>query len=163
MQSQQREGMEYEFDVVGDMNGATLVVTKSRISKLNEAVIKRPGPENIVPILREWLTDGAPLPSAPDIPPANRSAAQATLAAVCTQSVELARKLIALHTAEGADAADSMNGNIERARECYGDKTQPIMALQSMAVAMKEHNSRAIDLLSREQEAAPSDALDEPA
>jgi hypothetical protein len=59
----QRDGMEYEFDLVGDLDEATLVVTKSRCPALSKAVIPEPG-EQLAKTLRDWLTDGvAPQPS----------------------------------------------------------------------------------------------------
>ncbi len=176
LQSQQREGMEYEFDLVGDMNGAQLVVTKSRISKLSDAVIKRPGADNIVPILRAWLTDGAAIPdlpknptpttttttgSKPSAPLGERGKALAALAEVCTQSVELAHKLAALKTAEGADAADGLDENIKRAREVYGDKAQTVAALDRVTESMKGHNLQAADFLNRADEARGQAAADE--
>jgi hypothetical protein len=58
----QRDGMEYEFDVFGDMDhDNTLVITKSRCPKLTKAVIKEPG-EDFAKTLKAWLTDGAPMP-----------------------------------------------------------------------------------------------------
>lgn len=64
----QRDGLEYEFDLVGDMNIANeLVVTKSRCPALTGGVFLRPG-EDVAAILRAWLTDGAPLPE-PKAPP----------------------------------------------------------------------------------------------
>lgn len=51
----QREGLEYEFDVVGEMDlDNNLVVTKSRCSALNRAVIKEPG-EALGQTLADWL------------------------------------------------------------------------------------------------------------
>jgi DNA polymerase III delta prime subunit len=55
----QRDGLEYEFDVVADMDGAEAVVTKTRCSALAKAVIQEPG-EALGKQLRDWLTDGAP-------------------------------------------------------------------------------------------------------
>jgi hypothetical protein len=44
MQPIQKEGLEYEFDIVGDMDRQhTLVVTKSRFSALDEAMVEKPG------------------------------------------------------------------------------------------------------------------------
>jgi hypothetical protein len=70
----QRDGVEYEFDVVGDLDNAEMVVSKTRCSVLAGAVIKQPG-EDLGRTLKAWLTDGAPVeetpPSAPmaDPPP----------------------------------------------------------------------------------------------
>lgn len=50
----QREGVEYEFDIVGDMNlDNEMVITKTRASFLNKAIIKKPGKELGLKIL-EW-------------------------------------------------------------------------------------------------------------
>jgi hypothetical protein len=55
----QREGLEYEFDVVGDMDlDNTLAVTKSRCSALNRAVIREPG-EALGQTLADWLAGPA--------------------------------------------------------------------------------------------------------
>lgn len=54
----QREGIEYEFDIVGDMdNENTLVVSKSRCRPLSGAVISKPDEEFGRTILA-WLTEG---------------------------------------------------------------------------------------------------------
>jgi hypothetical protein len=50
-----RDGVEYEFDVCGDLDQEnTLVITKSRCSKLAGQVIQKPGSE-MAAILSEWL------------------------------------------------------------------------------------------------------------
>lgn|GEM_PF-6755579 len=57
----QREGMEYEFDVVAEMDMQnTLMITKTRIPKLTGKVIHYPGAA-LGETLKAWLTDGAPL------------------------------------------------------------------------------------------------------
>ncbi len=53
----QRDSVEYEFDVVGDLDEATLVITKTRCRALHEGVFKRPDAE-LGKTLRGWLTDG---------------------------------------------------------------------------------------------------------
>ena len=54
----QRDGMEYEFDVVADMNlDNQLIVTKTRCSVLNGAVVPKPGAE-LAKTLNDWLSDG---------------------------------------------------------------------------------------------------------
>lgn len=58
----QREGVEYEFDIFGEMDQEhTMVVTKSRCPALSDAVLHKPG-EDLAATLREWLTDGEPDP-----------------------------------------------------------------------------------------------------
>jgi energy-coupling factor transporter ATP-binding protein EcfA2 len=59
----QREGMEYEFDVVADMDlDHNLIVSKSRCSALADAVVSRPDAA-IAETLRAWLSDGADMPA----------------------------------------------------------------------------------------------------
>jgi DNA polymerase III delta prime subunit len=57
----QRDGLEYEFDVIGDMdNDNRLVVSKTRCSALSGAVIEKPGAE-LAATLAGWLKgDGTP-------------------------------------------------------------------------------------------------------
>lgn len=56
----QRDGLEYEFDVVGTMDrDNNLVVDKTRCPALNGAVIYQPG-EEMAKVLLNWLSDGAP-------------------------------------------------------------------------------------------------------
>jgi hypothetical protein len=63
----QRDGLEYEFDVVGELNADhDLVITKSRCSVLADAVINRPGPE-LAKTLRTWLDGTLPEPAATKI------------------------------------------------------------------------------------------------
>lgn len=63
---EQRDGIEYEFDVVGDMDlENNLVVSKTRCSALAGAVINRPD-EKFAATILEWLDDGAQLPTVSD-------------------------------------------------------------------------------------------------
>ena len=63
MKPEQRDGIEYEFDVVGDMDhDNTLTVVKSRIHTLAKAVIPMPG-EEFAHQIRDWLSDGAKVPT----------------------------------------------------------------------------------------------------
>ena len=56
---EQRDGIEYEFDIVGDLDlENTLIVAKSRCRALAKAVIREPDEEFGQRILA-WLTDGA--------------------------------------------------------------------------------------------------------
>jgi len=66
----QRDGLEYEFDVVADMDlDNNLIVSKSRCEALSGAVIPKPG-EEVADILKAWLTDGVPVQDAPQPQPA---------------------------------------------------------------------------------------------
>lgn len=55
-----RDGIDYEFDVVGDIDlEHNLIVSKSRAGNRLDAMYRRPGPEFGEAVLA-WLTDGAP-------------------------------------------------------------------------------------------------------
>lgn len=59
----QRDGVDYEFDVVGDMDEEnTLTITKSRCFELSGQVIRKPDTD-LAKVLYEWLQDGEPLVS----------------------------------------------------------------------------------------------------
>ncbi|MER7078162.1 MULTISPECIES: ATP-binding protein [Bacteria] len=66
MKPEQREGIEYEFDVVGELDyDNTLTVSKSRIPILSRAVVPEPGAE-LAATIRDWLADGDAAPGALD-------------------------------------------------------------------------------------------------
>jgi len=61
----QRDGVEYELDVVGDLDDEnTLTISKSRCSALAGAVIRRPD-EHLAKTLLGWLDDGEDAPPPP--------------------------------------------------------------------------------------------------
>lgn len=63
LKPEQRDGIEYEMDVVGDLDhDNTLTVVKSRIHTLAKAVIPMPGEELALQI-RDWLSDGDKIPT----------------------------------------------------------------------------------------------------
>jgi hypothetical protein len=58
----QRDGLEYEFDVVGDMDiENNYIISKTRCSELHQAVINKPGKQFALTLIN-WL-DGAPAPA----------------------------------------------------------------------------------------------------
>ena len=66
LKPEQREGIEYEFDIVGDMDlQNALTVSKSRCPALSGRVIQRPDSSLGEEILA-WLSDGKPAMSATD-------------------------------------------------------------------------------------------------
>lgn len=78
MQPVQRDGMEYEFTIVGDMDDAnTWSITKDRTSRLAGHVWRKPGAD-VAKVLNEWLA-GAQAPDAaaasPSTPPTNGNGA----------------------------------------------------------------------------------------
>ncbi len=71
----QRDGFEYEFDVMLDMDiENTGVVTKTRCSALAGRVINKPG-SDVATVLKEWLS-GAPMPEAVNEPASASEPAQ---------------------------------------------------------------------------------------
>lgn len=67
LKPEQREGVEYEFDLVGDLDHEnTLTVTKSRIPNLTRAVIREPDAD-LGKTIRSWLEDGESVPDAREI------------------------------------------------------------------------------------------------
>lgn len=59
----QRDGMEYEFDVVADMDlDHNMIISKSRCSALADEVFARPTAA-VADTLRAWLSDGADAPA----------------------------------------------------------------------------------------------------
>jgi hypothetical protein len=62
LKPEQREGMEYEFDVVGELDlSNTLTISKTRVPSLHGAVIDKPGAD-LARTIRDWLADGADRP-----------------------------------------------------------------------------------------------------
>lgn len=59
-----KDGLEYEFDVVANMDDALLTVSKSRCSALAEASVKKPG-KPFADALLAWLDDGEDAPRKP--------------------------------------------------------------------------------------------------
>jgi hypothetical protein len=58
LQPVQRDGLEYEFDVIGDLTDQNaMLVSKSRCSALQGQMYTKPGPE-VADILRLWLNTG---------------------------------------------------------------------------------------------------------
>jgi KaiC/GvpD/RAD55 family RecA-like ATPase len=56
----QRDGMDFEFDIVGDMDADNnLVITKTRCRPLTGKTFNKPG-KPLADTIKAWLTDGAP-------------------------------------------------------------------------------------------------------
>jgi len=67
LQPIQREGLEYEFDICGDMDlSNTMMISKTRYSPLQQSVIKKPGKELALTI-KKWLNNGEPAQKKPSI------------------------------------------------------------------------------------------------
>jgi hypothetical protein len=71
LQPIQREGLDYEFDVVGDIDAEhNLVIGKTRCSQLDGKVFHKPGKE-FADIVMNWLTGAAKPEPKPEPPRAN--------------------------------------------------------------------------------------------
>ena len=65
MELVQREGIEYEWDIVGELDKEnTLIITKSRCKALSGKQFAQPGAE-LGQAVRAWLSAGAPAPAQP--------------------------------------------------------------------------------------------------
>lgn len=63
MKPEQREGIEYEFDLVGELDyDNTLTVSKSRIHTLAKAIVPMPGAE-FAQKIDDWLSEGVQVPT----------------------------------------------------------------------------------------------------
>ena len=110
LQPVQRDGLEYEFTVVGDVTqDHDLVVTKTRAAFLKDAVIREAG-EDLGKQLAGWLSSGeAPAKTKPEIraaaaasvPALMTKASKAIAAADSTQAIATCRKRIDEYLADG--------------------------------------------------------------
>ena len=72
LQPVQRDGLEYEFDVVADMDmDNNLIVSKTRCVPLRGRLFAMPGPD-MAAILARWLSEGAPTPEQKPTPEPKR-------------------------------------------------------------------------------------------
>jgi hypothetical protein len=85
----QRPGMEYEFDIVCDMDWSHfLTVTKSRCTAVADLKVEKPGPGFLQPVI-DWLTSGeaivTPEPQFETVAPVAQPAANVTLDGLMAQ------------------------------------------------------------------------------
>lgn len=70
MQPVQREGMEYEFDIIGDIDtDHKMLITKSRCSAIDNKLFNKPG-EEFAQIVLEWLGGDVPPAKSDPVPQA---------------------------------------------------------------------------------------------
>ncbi|GEL19454.1 ATP-binding protein [Pseudonocardia asaccharolytica] len=66
LKPEQRDGIEYEFDIVGDLDHEnTLVISKSRAELLSGRVVRKPDAQ-FADEIRDWLNAGVPAPTVSD-------------------------------------------------------------------------------------------------
>lgn len=133
LQPVQRDGLEYEFDIVGDMADAVFSVTKTRCSLFHDAVITKPGQREGAK-LAEWLNSGEVAPAPAPVAPAISDAAKAFFAAVkaaANGDANAARTIAAgACTAVGVSIDDARSGNLP-------DETYGVLTL---SISVKETN-----------------------
>ena len=89
LQPVQREGMEYEFDVLGDLDqDHNLIISKSRCAAIDNKLFAKPGAE-FAAILNEWL-GGSPAPVAKPSAPAPTPAPAAPVTPLRSEAVDAA-------------------------------------------------------------------------
>jgi hypothetical protein len=89
----QRDGMEYELDLVGELNHAhELIISKTRWSDIADAIIDRPGRE-LGQRLKAWLEGGAPVPLSSAPPSEAKEAARKEYVAAMDKLWRLRREL----------------------------------------------------------------------
>lgn len=102
----QRPGMEYEFDIVGDIDwNHILTVSKSRCSKVADLKVDHPGPGFVAPIV-EWLSKGEAVTYQP------APAADEKVFAPAENSSEDVLSLDDLVTQYGVEAIMTANGGM---------------------------------------------------
>lgn len=103
LKPEQRDGIEYEFDVVGDLDVEhTMIVSKTRCPQLSGAVLTMPGEEMAADLLA-WLSDGTKAPNATEL--RDKALAATTMAearAVWTEAKSLLLLGAVITTPEGA-------------------------------------------------------------
>jgi KaiC/GvpD/RAD55 family RecA-like ATPase len=131
----QRDGMEYEFDVVAEMDtDNNMIVQKTRCPALSGQVFAKPNGA-VSDALKAWLVSGAPPATAttepPSATPATERTATAGKAAIMAQA-ERAKQLVQALSNAGMDIG-ALEGAISDARKVYGDKQASIGALYDAA------------------------------
>ena len=121
----QRDGLEYEFDVYGDLrDDNTLIVGKTRLPALAGAVIPKPG-KQLADQLAEWLTgepvgNGATVPAAPS-PTTNGVSAASTPAPASSSPSP-----VSIKRAVGRDELLSRWGNLLSQAQGLGLTVKPL-------------------------------------
>lgn len=106
MKPEQRDGIEYEFDIVADLDqDNTLMVTKSRCFQLSGAIVRKPDAD-LAKQITEWLDGGV------DLPDANEYRDQAVEAAVDRAALLVLHKEVKRRQLLGAQV-ENEHGDIE--------------------------------------------------
>lgn len=116
----QRDGLEYEFDVVGDLDHNNLyVISKTRCSDLQGKTFHRPGPE-LAGLLKEWLTGEPPF----DLP---------------AEEIEAWKATIAKAALEGVERLEELKGDLGALPECNGKRALRAAFSSAKKSAVREY------------------------
>lgn len=145
LKAEQREGLEYEFTLVGSMDlDNTLVVTKSRCRALSGAVIQRPDAA-FGQTLGEWLQDGEAGPTAEEIRDEVVNAPGATYAELIdvyhkAERHGLLMSAVTTPTGEPAALGDFIRarGLEAKERDAVGDQLAQELAERRAAIGVAE-------------------------
>jgi hypothetical protein len=119
----QRDGLEYEFDVVGDVNlDHDWIISKTRCSALDAAVISRPG-EETAEVIKNWLNGSAP--AAPVTPePSKGKKADLQLDNKPLSAAEVKRFYTLVGASDASnDIAKMILGDVLRDKMCFDART----------------------------------------
>lgn len=136
MKPEQREGIEYEFDLVGDLDlDNVLTVSKSRIPGLTRAVVPEPGRE-LAEQVRDWLAEGVSVDDAKSL--RTRALADDVLPEELVELGEKARQL-GIENAAVVNAAGLSLPLLELIRARWTEVTE----LQKAAAAPQDSEQQA--------------------
>jgi DNA polymerase III delta prime subunit len=120
----QRDGVEYEFDVVADLDVAgNLSITKTRCPELSGALLKHADVASMGEKLRAWLSDGAPAPAPAPEAPKGGADEWATDGAPASPR---ARVEVALGGARSKEDLDKVVADIKRLPKSEQDALRPL-------------------------------------
>lgn len=123
----QRDGMEYEFDVVADLDiQGNVTIGKTRCPDLNGALLKHADVKGMGEKLKAWLSDGAPPPaSAPEVvkfdkPPADDWSTDGA------PQTPLAKLEVALTSAQSKADVDKLVPDIQKLAKADQEALRPM-------------------------------------
>ena len=143
MEAVQRDGMEYEFDVVLDLdldhNG---VVSKTRCDVLDKKVFPKPG-KDLAGILKTWLTDGTPAPAKPEPKPKAESKPEpkATTSDNISEKAYFEQSLLEVWIKMGKPAEDFLDYRNDKLAGKSIDELREILEKWENA-RLERHNNR---------------------
>ena len=116
MQPVQRDGLEYEFDIVADMDqNNNLIIGKTRCPALTGQIFPKPG-RNVADLIVSWLSAGAPLAQTNQQDVHRKLAELAELGTSANQAVKAGTY--------AGEALDKLNAALDHARQIYAKRDE---------------------------------------